>query len=71
MLQINMNISEMTNQEIDALFWGQVKKVFAEDFCPDIRLNADGAELNPAGFVYLRKQILILGQIQQAGAILH
>lgn len=61
----------MTNQEIDDLFWGQVKRVFAEDFCPNIHLNADGAELNPKGFVYLRKQVLILGQIQQAGATLH
>lgn len=71
MRQININLAEMTNQEINDLFWGQVKKVFAEDFNPNIHLNAGGIELNPKGFVYLRKQVLILGQIQQAGAMPH
>lgn len=71
LLQININIAQKTDQEIDDLFWGQIKKVFAEDFCPDIYLNAADADFNPEGLIHLRKQVLILGQLQQAGATLH
>jgi hypothetical protein len=71
MKQININLIQKTNQEIDDLFWSEVKKAFAEDTCPEIYLNAKGVDFNQKGFVYLRKQVLILGQLQQAGATLH
>ena len=71
MRQININLIQKTNQEIDDLFWGEVKKVYAEDACPEIYLNAKGVDFNQKGFVYLRKQVLILGQLQQAGTMVH
>lgn len=61
----------MTNQEIDDLFWGQIKKVFAEEPYPEVYLNAVGCDFNTEGFVYLRKQVLLLGQLQQAGETEH
>ena len=71
MRNININLAQKTNQEIDDLFWNSIKNIYAEDPCPDIFLNAQDADFNPEGLAYLREQILILGQLQQAGATLH
>lgn len=67
LIQINISLAQKTNQGIDDLFWEPIKKIFAEDPCPDIYLNAPDADFNPEGLVHLRKQILILGQLQQVG----
>lgn len=71
MIEIDISIAQKTNQEIGKLFWDKVEKAFAEEIDPDIFLQAKDADFNPDGLKYLRKQILRLGQIQQAGRMIH
>jgi hypothetical protein len=71
MKQLNINVAQKTNKEIGDMFWRGVERIFSEEKSPDILMNSDDADFNPVGFQYLRKQILILGQLQQAGDMRH
>jgi hypothetical protein len=71
MRQLNISVAKKTNKEIHKTFWQGIENIFAEDPSADIFLNSDDADFNLKGFQYLRKQVLILGQLQQSGDVRH